>query len=715
MATTPRSPQIYYSNSVEALEQALRAELFSSNTGPFTRRIVVVSSQAMEQWLRFRFAGPSGLGICMGPEFLFAPKVVQELCGLLGVQAPQTLDPLSLGIRIEAELKQCFDFWPELQRALPEGRGDRRLPLLAKRLASLFDRYQQYGQRVLPHWYHDADAWQKQLWCRLFPDPQAMPALDSIPQELDGSTEVHLFGLAFMPRPMIRFFGAVGRYMPVSQYVLSPCQAFWTDIVSDRSTRRLRLYWKDRGASQAQLDDLDLYLRDRNPLLANFGRLGREFHRSLEDLAGDPIEHYVINQLLDEDDYYAAYRGGEIEPQNDRGQKTLLQWIQADMLFLHKPARGEHRQLSAEDCSLEVHKAPTRQREVEILYDNILRLIHQHSETDSPLLAHEILVMAPDIREYAPFLRAQFGTGDCPLQCQVMDVPLAEQSPYLQAFFSVLDLVDSRWELPRVSELLEHPVVLGHLGWSLDQRLTVRRWLRSLGLSWGMQAQNREDALIRDYCEKGIEGAPQAGTWEFAFRRLLRGLVQQQDAAQRSAGVLAFEGVDASDCELLETLIAYLRGLFSHLDPCGSGEERSLSAWCDHLLCLCDAFLSIPSDEIGWKRDQETLFQAILQLQRLGRELPQAMLSFASVRTRIEDMCAEQARIMNERLFHAVRCCSLVPMRSIPARAIFLLGMSKDDFPRQDETQSLNLLRNESEADYCPSRVDFDRYLFLES
>src|SRR5262249_18445853 len=59
--------------------------------------------------------------------------------------------------------------------------------------------------------------------------------------------------------------------------------------------------------------------------------------------------------------------------------------------------------------------------------------------------------------------------------------------------------------------------------------------------------------------------------------------------------------------------------------------------------------------------------------------------------------------------------CSMVPMRAIPADVVCLLGMDEDSFPRYSERQPLNLLLRHPEADWHPSRTDFERHIFLEA
>ncbi len=68
-----------------------------------------------------------------------------------------------------------------------------------------------------------------------------------------------------------------------------------------------------------------------------------------------------------------------------------------------------------------------------------------------------------------------------------------------------------------------------------------------------------------------------------------------------------------------------------------------------------------------------------------------------------------------EEHLHAVRFCSLVPLRSIPAKVIAILGLQEGAFPRTEHRSSLNLMLAPGAPDSCPSSLDYDRYLFLEA
>src|SRR5690606_32285219 len=61
-----------------------------------------------------------------------------------------------------------------------------------------------------------------------------------------------------------------------------------------------------------------------------------------------------------------------------------------------------------------------------------------------------------------------------------------------------------------------------------------------------------------------------------------------------------------------------------------------------------------------------------------------------------------------------VKFCSLMPMRGVPFRVVYMLGMNLDSYPRRLEQKSFDLMRNGHRPGDRASRLD-DRWLFLEA
>jgi len=95
----------------------------------------------------------------------------------------------------------------------------------------------------------------------------------------------------------------------------------------------------------------------------------------------------------------------QLEAYEEPGEETLLSSIQTDMLHLRGVGTDVTRQtLSPDDSSIQIHSCHSPLREVEVLYDSMLRFF----ETYEGLEPRDILVLTPDIETYAPYISAVF-------------------------------------------------------------------------------------------------------------------------------------------------------------------------------------------------------------------------------------------------------------------------------------------------------------------
>ena len=237
-----------------------------------------------------------------------------------------------------------------------------------------------------------------------------------------------IFGAAHLPPLLLEFFLALARCVPLRFYQPNPCLDYWGDIVSDRERLRRSQLWRAHGRREDEA-----YLHSGHPLLASWGALGREFLKAIH--APDLVVH--------DDDAFAA-----------PASPGLLGWLQHGILLLD-PQHAPPPMLEPIP-SVQLHRCASRRREVEVLRDQLLRLL----ETLDDLLPHEIVVMSPRIEEYAPYIAAVFGDTDAlSIPYGISDVPLRATHPLIDAFARILGLGESRITVSEIRGFLAEPAI----------------------------------------------------------------------------------------------------------------------------------------------------------------------------------------------------------------------------------------------------------------
>lgn len=734
--------QVFFSNRVELLYRDFKEAVYAPPCSPFARRLVIVPSPALKSWLMLQLAKDPDVGIAAGLEIGYLDEIIEKLRSLFSVadaEPKRVPSLLELGLAIEVELRKAIKFWPKM--SLPEKevwgplfqylhiqsdktlsrKSERRLLALAGKLAQLFRQYGKYGHGMVLEWEKEiATGWQQQLWRLLFQKKTGWTYLyreliKNIHPPADiPDIQVHLFSISYIPPLFFNYLEKIAQSIPVYEYLLSPCQYFWSDVRSDKETRRLSTFWKRMGISEQQQITLDAFLRDRNPLLANFGRLGREMAQLVENGEAETFENYALPQAIEDHPQYQSFLEDSTELSPSSFPLTLLQAVQADMLLLRNPAQSPKISFRNFDGSIQIHSSCTRLREVEALYDRLVGIMLEHAKEDDPITAGDIIVMAPDILEYEPFIKMVFQGSESQLDVHVMDLNIPAQNLLVQSFMHLLAMPGSRWDAVTILQLFEYPAFQRRQQLTHEDIDQVRDWIKDAGISWGSDGEHRNELLQRDHCAHEMTEQASSGTWEFGIARLLSGLAIQASSDEDSVMMHVHPlKVVATQSDLLGKLIRLLHSLREDLRPLSDGSSFTLKDWASYLQCLYQAYFSEDGNEAN--DFQNSILAPLNALRSASRYFPNEKFTFASIKKHLDSELSQKSAIYRESHLNAVRFCSLIPMRTIPAKVIVLLGMQEGCYPRRDQTVSLNLLTGHAKADYFPSQTEFDRYLFLEA
>lgn len=736
---------VFFSNRTEQLYECLKKRLFTS-THPLARRLVIVPSAAMKTWLLLRMAKDPELGISAGIEIGFLEPTIQRLDRMLAKSNTDDADSftepneMELALALEKAMHEIIiDFkkysTDQQKICLPlltylgtdpqkneyfRKRCLKRITALSLVLAKLFQDYGRYGGGMVAEWKEEH--WQQLLWQKM-EDTFAVwnypyRKLESFkindewqPEEL----QIHLFGLSYLSPLHHHFFEKISKQLPVSYYIFSPCEQFWSDMLSNKESTRLMEHCKEKNIPLAQQTTLDDFLKDNNPLLANFGRLGREMALQIE--SSDPIIHeeYCSLYSVMEHHQYTEKASSDLSLHKSQKPLSLLEALQTDILLLRNPTTTEKIAFDQYDGTIQIHAAPKPMREVQVVYDTILSIIEKHQRDADPISPGDIVVMAPNIMEYAPFVRTVFGATDSCLEMHLMDVHTPSQQPLIKDFLQLISLPQGRWEISQLVTLLESTAFRTHHHLSAEDVKLLTRWIKEAGVRWGNDSKHRNELLKRDHSDKNMVEECWHGTWEHGLGRLLEGLALLAPSKKMESFDSPFsplDEVESTQAELLGSFLNIFHSLMSDLKPLVDQTELSLSDWSMYLKCLLEAYFACTEKE---KENYYLLQEKIEAIGLCDGRLKEQKFHFHSIQQHLKLSLETHSSSHKESNLQAVKFCSLLPMRAVPAKVIILMGMGDGKFPRTNNPLSLNQLLNCPKTDYYPTQVDFDRYLFLES
>ena len=253
------------------------------------------------------------------------------------------------------------------------------------------------------------------------------------------SGPAHVFGISFVARLYRSIFASLGRAAPLFVYVLNPCRELWEDLQPARRTaprprapsgRPTRQLTFDLGEAPAAASAPS----DENPLLALWGRPGRDSIRLYNDLS--------------DCDFHERFE----DPAAGMARPTLLARLQREVLE-RAPRSGE---AGEADGSLVIFGAPDPRRELETVAAEIWSLLRR----DATLRFDDFAVVVPaaSADTYLPLAREVF-TSASELPHTVLDLPSPAEGHILDAVELLLALPSGPLGRRDLLQLAMHPAV----------------------------------------------------------------------------------------------------------------------------------------------------------------------------------------------------------------------------------------------------------------
>ncbi len=698
----------------------------------FSPPSLIVPNRNLKTWLSFEIARTTG--IAANISFLYLEEFLQSVLtdnGRAGVIITRDVMHSALISLFHRGLEQDeTGRFPDevatyIRAAESQDERDLRTYQLASELSRVFEEYFLSRETMLQKWqqghfvatkepFFSSERWQRAVWNMLFGDGGSLAhAVDSdgqpyltYPAALDLFSgrllalpdELHLFGFSYMSRAYVRILSRIVLERDMHVYALNPCREFWEDVRSRseelrEKAKRIRRSRKLKDDElEASEDPFHLEDADETPALRLWGRPGREHIHILnsvtdcnfmEDFA-DPLEHGT----------------------------TLLRLLQRDILLREeervKPPDGFD--FSADE-SIRILACTGIQSEVEVVANEIWELIIRNddaADTDNRRLRfNDIAVIIADSAEYDAY-RAHIVSVFQEIHAiphSISDTALAKDSRVAEAVQLLLGLPLSAFLREDVLRLITHPSVAARFPEAdADEWIA---WAEKIGIFHG---QNHE-VHAGTYIEKDLYN------WEQGLRRLSLGAFM---SGLRSDDHRPFFDASCGEEYLPEEFgmdslpnaglaIALLKSLFADA-RFALEQQMKFSDWATFLQGFISCYVGTASED-----DEHALAQCLQVVASLRQlQTDETRVSYRIAREFVSAGLDGLRGAQGQYLARGVSVSSFLPMRPIPFRVVFVLGMGEGRFPARDMRNPLDL-RGARRMPGDVTARERDQYMFLET
>ncbi|MGD2150067.1 MAG: exodeoxyribonuclease V subunit gamma, partial [Desulfobacterales bacterium] len=669
---------IYTSNHMEILAQQLARMVREPLPSPLVPEIIVVQSRGMERWVSMEIARHNS--ICANCSFLFPNLFLQEIAKTIIPDLPEDspFDPVAMTFKIMNVLQSSIHLpgYESLKRYMVDDKNGMKRFQISQKIADLFDQYLVFRPEMIFRWEKGKeDHWQAQLWREISSGTKSLhrarmrktllQKIKKQPHEIKNLPDrISIFGISYLPPFHLEAFIEISRLSQVNLFLMNPCREYWAEIVSPRQIKEIqKKYITSTGITE------ELYLEEGNRFLASMGTLGRNFFSMISGIDcrmfeqfEDPDEHHMLSKIqrdiyhLKDRKIYPQDSSPDLEPGDICPPSPHTDTMQRDV-----------------DTSIQIHSCHSPMREIEVLHDNLLAMF----EEDPDLLPKDIVVMAPDIESYAPFIQAVFDAQtdeELRIPFTIADRGLKKESLIIQGFMSILDLKGSRLGTTRVMALLESEGIKKQFGLTESDIEIVERWITETNIRWGIDADFRRELGLPGFSEN---------TWKAGIQRLLLGYAMPGLDRKLFSGILPYDPIEGGDVKILGKFLNFLERVFHCIGSLDT--PRTLSDWHGKLIEILEEFFALDEDS---EREIQVLRRILDEISRAeklsGFDRP---IQIEVVKSFLENLL-EGVNFGTGFISSGVTFCAMLPMRSIPFKVVCFVGMNMDASPRESKTLS---------------------------
>ncbi|MGR3973913.1 MAG: exodeoxyribonuclease V subunit gamma [Candidatus Rhabdochlamydia sp.] len=591
---------VWISNSLSTLIKALDLALMECEVNPLQKKWVIIPHEALKNDLYLRWL--CSKDVITGITFITYSQLIAKLF-------PAIPSFSELKLRIALALNH-ITLPSEIKSYLST--GDVKKEGFIQQMCHLFLNALHQDQHAIKTWLNE-QGWQQELWKALFSDQFPLEKTAFLP----GS--FFFYNISSVKAHEWQLFSQ----MQTNWFLLSPSQMFLGDLKTGQEQRKLL-----NKASPCLQEEMVFYFAQDPPLLANWKEVCHKQLHLFEDALTTDLFTFPSSS-------------------------SMLHQLQREWLTLD-------RQQTKRDHSLQLHSAPSKLREVEVVWE----LLHQLGRQ-----GRDALILAPDMDEYAPLIQWVFSERQGSFDYRICGIKASRIDPILEGISLLLTLPKYRFSKEIMEKLWVNAPFLKRKNMTPQEGMMMIKWMETFEL------------------HIDLETGPQS--WKSALQRAVHTLILSETTASTS--------LEWSDACLLNTWITLTDQITQLLKPLLTPFNQSAADWGIWLKELIETFFE--------KEEALPQFQTLLHL--LNTFEDSHPLPYCVIEPLILSIGQARSGKTVSTSFEAIQFAPLSPGMLIPAKTIILMGMDESAFPRYSVTPSLSPFP-------FPSSVKEDQDLFLK-
>jgi len=702
---------IWRSNQLEVLVAEFTKNIRKNKINPLKPEITVVNNMNMGRWINLEISRQTG--IAANNKFILPAEFIWKISKAFMPESDMHIDVnreiiffrIMETLPLLTEKDNNFNTVKNYLKDTNNNIDELKLYHLSRILSDIYDKYSVYRHEWLINWENgintadeqtkdDADIlWQARLWKEIIGTEFLNHRAGLINKffdffknfdfnkSLSVPSTLSIFGVSMLPKAFFDIFVMLSHLMEINLYLLSQCMEYSGDLRDNKTITRLRHY-----NLKNKKQDVSMYYETGNSILASMGKVSREFLEIIYDYDID-FNDFPIYKIPE--------------------SASLLHNIQRDILLLQEVSTNQENQkkkIKQNDLSVQIHSCHSIRREVEVLHDMLLRLFEQEND-NSPinnLAPDDIIVMAPNIEEYAPFINAIFGFAhkERYIPYSVSDATMLFKNHMAGVLTKLLDMAKSRFKASELLGILELNSIQKKFEIKDTDLEKIRKWVKESGIRWAIDSGHRKDMGFPVFDEN---------SWNYGFNKMFAGYSMPPEEIFLDNATITYPFIEGQEAVLLGKLNLFIDTLKDIKTEIS--KKRSVEEWQIYINNLIDMMFEPYGDEINLVQEIRNIISNL----KINAEKAKFTDKIGSdtIKNYINNEISNRI-LRGGFLTGKVTFSNIIPMRSIPFKVICLIGMNDESFPGREKPLAFDLMARYPKKGDRNKKHD-DRQMFLES
>ncbi|CAL4323060.1 RecBCD enzyme subunit RecC [Buchnera aphidicola (Sipha maydis)] len=226
---------------------------------------------------------------------------------------------------------------------------------------------------------------------------------------------------------------------------------------------------------------------------------------------------------------------------------SLLNKIKNNFLLLRDLINIDKKKIIKKiDKSITIHECNNYLREIEILHENISKLLMQNKN----IQPKDIIIKSEKIKNYIPYIKSVFKTkvkeNNIPYN---IHTPLFEKNSILYIFNKILLLPKNKFKNENILDFLYFKCIAKKFSISQKEIKRIKEWIKNTNIRWGINANHKKKI--------GIYPTSQ-NTWEYGIKKIILGYGIKENI-KKWKKIKPYNIYEKDQIELFEKLVLFIK------------------------------------------------------------------------------------------------------------------------------------------------------------